>query len=303
MHGSLLSAHDLTRLRTACGRETVDPARSLFGPESVTWRVNREAVLLLGGGRALLLQVAHPLVAAGVAAHSEFRAHPLRRLWRTLDLMLTLAFADGATALAAVRTIEAVHARVHGVLEEPSGPFPRGTRYDANDPALLLWVYATLVDTALVVYERFVAPLGVEGRAAYYEGSKVGGRLLGIPEAIMPPTFARFQEYVDDMIRGDALAVGPAGREIAASILRPVVPLGLAQAFRAADLFTVGLLPPPIRERYGLSWSAGQERALHALMTLARRVLPFVPRRVRLMPHARRAGVAAEAVRQTHYRG
>src|SRR5439155_493306 len=81
-----------------------------------------------GGGRALLLQVAHPLVAAGVAAHSEFRAHPLRRLWRTLDLMLTLAFADGATALGAVRSIEGVHPRVHGVLEAPSGPFPRGTR-------------------------------------------------------------------------------------------------------------------------------------------------------------------------------
>ena len=292
MHAPLLSAGDLARLRTACGRETVDPARSLFGPGSITWRVNREAVLLLGGGRALLLQVAHPLVAAGVAAHSEFRAHPLRRLWRTLDLMLTLAFADGATALGAVRTIEGVHARVHGVLEAPSGPFPRGTPYDANDPALLLWVYATLVDTALVVYERFVEPLGVDGRAAYYEGSKVGARLLGIPEAMMPPTFGRFQEYVDDMIRGDVLAVGPASREIAASILRPAVPLGLAQALRAANLFTIGLLPPPIRERYGLSWSAAHETALRALVTLARRVLPFVPQRVRLLPHARRAGVA-----------
>jgi uncharacterized protein (DUF2236 family) len=292
VHGPLLSAGDLARLRTACGRETVDPARSLFGPESVTWRVNREAVLLLGGGRALLLQVAHPLVAAGVAAHSEFRAHPLRRLWRTLDLMLTLAFADGATALGAVRTIEGVPARVHGVLEAPSGPFARGTCYDANDPTLLLWVYATLVDTALVVYERFVEPLGVDGRAAYYEGSKVGARLLGIPEAMMPPTFGRFLEYVDDMIHGDVLAVGPASREIAASILRPAVPLGLARVFRAANLFTVGLLPPPIRERYGLSWSAGQEKALRALVTVARRLLPFVPRRVRLMPHARRAGVA-----------
>src|SRR5439155_380395 len=164
-------------------------------------------------------------IAEGVAAHSEFRAHPLRRLWRTLDLMLTLVFADGAGALRAVRTIEGVHARVHGVLEAPGGPFPRGTRYDANDPALLLWVYATLVDTALVVYERFVEPLGVDGRAAYYEGSKIGARLLGIPEAMMPPTFGRFQEYVDDMIRGDVLAIGPASREIAASILRPAVPL------------------------------------------------------------------------------
>ena len=262
------------------------------GPESISWRVNREAVLLLGGGRALLLQVAHPLVAAGVAAHSEFRAYPLRRLWRTLDLMLTLVFADGAGALRAVRAIEGVHARVHGVLEAPSGPFPRGTRYDANDPALLLWVYATLVDTALVVYERFVEPLGVDGRAAYYEESKIGARLLGIPEAMMPASFGRFQAFMDDMIRGDVLAVGPTSREIAASILHPAVPLGFAPPFRAASFFAVGLLPPPLRERYGLSWSAGQEKLLRALGTLTRRVLPFVPQRVRLMPHARRAGVA-----------
>src|SRR5437867_13172578 len=158
-----VSRADLDRLRAATGRTRIDLTRSLYGADSMTWRVNREAVLLLGGGRALLLQVAHPLVAAGVAAHSEFHAHPLRRLWRTLDLMLTLVFADGAGALRAVRTIEGVHARVHGVLEAPSGPFPRGTRYEANDPALLLWVYATLVDTALVVYERLVEPLGVEG--------------------------------------------------------------------------------------------------------------------------------------------
>ncbi len=229
MHGSLLSAGDLARLRAACGRETVDPARSLFGPESVTWRVNREAVLLLGGGRALLLQVAHPLVAAGVAAHSEFRAHPLRRLWRTLDLMLTLAFADGATALGAVRTIEGVHARVHGVLEAPSGPFPRGTHYDANDPALLLWVYATLVDTALVVYERFVEPLGVD--APHVRA------LPGICGRHDPRRHAR----------------GRPGR--------------------------------PGDRRL-------EEKARRALVTVARRLLPFVPRRVRLMPHARRAGVA-----------
>ena len=132
----------------------------------------------------------------------------------------------------------------------------------------------------------------MDGRAAYYEGSKIGGRLLGIPEAMMPPTFGRFQEYVDDMIRGEVLAVGPASREIAVSVLRPAVPLGLAQAFRAANFMTVGLLPPPIRERYELSWSSAHETALRALVTLARRVLPFVPQRVRLMPHARRAGVA-----------
>src|SRR5207247_10580770 len=113
-----------------------------------------------------------------------------------------------------------------------------GPRDGATQLALVLWGYAPLVDTALVVYGRFVEPLGVDGRAAYYEGSKVGGRLLGIPEAMMPPTFGRFQEYADDMIRGDVLAIGPASRAIAASILRPAVPRGLPPAFRAANFVT-----------------------------------------------------------------
>lgn len=98
-----LTPDDLERLRAACGRQRIDPARSLYGPGSVTWHVNREAVLLLGGGRALLLQLAHPLVAAGVAAHSNFRSQPLQRLWRTLDLTLTITFADAADVVRAVR--------------------------------------------------------------------------------------------------------------------------------------------------------------------------------------------------------
>src|SRR5437667_6481187 len=114
---AVLSVEDLDRLRAACRRTVIDPRRGLFGPESVVWRVNREAVLLLGGGRALLLQVAHPLVAAAVAAQSRFQSEPLGRLWRTLDLMLTIVFGDVAHAVAAIRAIEAVHARVQGILD------------------------------------------------------------------------------------------------------------------------------------------------------------------------------------------
>ncbi len=219
----------------ACGRTPVDLTRSLFGPGSVTWRVNREAVLLLGGGRALLLQVAHPLVAAGVAAHSQFRSEPLRRLWRTLDLTLTITFADAARAIAAVRQIERVHARVHGRLRADVGPFKRGTRYDANDPELLLWVHATLVDTALLVYERFVAPLPGKAKAAYYEESTIAARLFGIPEHLIPPRLADFRVYVKRMVSGDTLAVSAASREIAASILRPPVALPLQPAFRIVN--------------------------------------------------------------------
>ena len=284
---SRLPPEDADRLRAALGRRPLDLTRSLFGPGSASWRINREAILLLGGGRALLLQVAHPLVAAGVAAHSRFRTQPLERLWRTLDVMLTIVFADAARAIRAVRQIERVHARVRGALDTDVGPFPRGTRYDASDPLLLFWVHATLVDSAILTYQRFVAPLTVAVRTAYYEESKIAGRLLGISEALIPPTLAEFERYVGDMIHGEVLSVGAAARAVAASILRPPVPLGLRPAFAAAALPTIGLLPPPLRERYGFSWSPAHELALSALAAVTRNTLPLLPECVRVMRHAR----------------
>ena len=92
----------------------------LFGPDTVTWRVNREAVLLAGGGRALLLQVAHPLVAAGVVEHSRFEADPWGRLYRTLDLTTKIVFGDAAVSAEASRRLRARHASVHGVAWVPS---------------------------------------------------------------------------------------------------------------------------------------------------------------------------------------
>src|SRR3982074_439411 len=120
----------------------------LFAEDAVIRRVNRENVLpLLGGGRALLMQIAHPKVAAGVDEHSDFRRHPIRRLRRTLLMTMAIVFGDRETAMAAARTVNQVHARV------------RGDGYHALDPDLLLWVHATLVDTALVTYETFVKRL------------------------------------------------------------------------------------------------------------------------------------------------
>jgi uncharacterized protein (DUF2236 family) len=292
-----VSPEDLDRLRAACGRQRITLQRSLYGAGSVTWQVNREAVLLVGGGRALLLQVAHPLVAAGVAAHSNFRNQPLQRLWRTLDLMLTISFGSAAQAIRAVRAIERIHGDVHGNLQQAAGPFARGRPYRANDPALLLWVYATLVDAALLVYERFVAPLPAKARLAYYTESKVGMRLFGIPEERIPRTFDDFLEYVRGMIAGRTLAVSADSREIAASILRPPLPLGIREAFQMANFFTIGLLPPVMRTRYGFSWSASQETRLEMLAAAARRFVRFLPTLVRSFPHTRLATQQALAAR------
>jgi uncharacterized protein (DUF2236 family) len=284
-----LTGPDLERLRAALQRNRVDPRRSLYGPGSVTWRVNREAVLLLGGGRALLMQVAHPLVAAGVAAHSHFEQEPLTRLWRTLQLSLTTVFGDAASALRAVQTIERVHDRVHGRLAASAGPFKKGTPYNAHDPRLLFWVHATLVASALLVYEQFVAPLSGAERRTYYEESKIGARLFRIPARHIPRTLGDFEEYLAAMVNGDVLAVSADSRKIAASILSPPLPIGLRQAFQSASLFTIGLLPAPLRERYGFEWSPGRETVIRAVRTMTGTLLPFLPSIVRQMPHARRA--------------
>ena len=281
-----ISAEDLDRLHAAC-EKGVDPTRSMFGSDSLTWRVNREAVLLLGGGCALLMQVAHPLVAAGVAAHSNFRTEPIKRLWRTLELMLTIVFAPAADAVRAVRTIEAVHSRVHGKLKKAIGPFPRGTPYNANDPELLFWVHATLVDTALRVYEMFIGPLTTAERTAYYEESKVTARLFGIPTALIPRTMRHFEHYMHEMIDGDVLAVSEASRDIAASIIEPPLPIGLKQVFQMPHLLTIGLLPEVLRERYGYRWGAAREVLLGVTVTATQSVLPWLPAAVRTLPQAR----------------
>src|SRR5437763_6926244 len=138
----------------------------LFGPGSLTWRVNREGVLLLGGGRALVLQVAHPLVAAGVAQHSNYREDPWGRLYRTLDIVTTIVFGTSEESEEAAARLHRVHSRVTGVADD-------GTAYEANDPDLLMWVHAPLVDTSLLVYTTYVGTLTQAEREAYYQAQKL----------------------------------------------------------------------------------------------------------------------------------
>ena len=122
------------------------PLLGFNGPDSAMWLVNREAVLLASGPAALLLQVAHPLVAEGVAAHSDFEADPFGRLRRTLRTTLALVFGDGPAAERAVQRLSRVHASVRGGVHDPLARAASGaSAYRALDPALLLWVQATLV--------------------------------------------------------------------------------------------------------------------------------------------------------------
>ncbi len=262
--------------------------KGLFEPGSPIRRVHREGVLLLGGGRALLLQLAHPLVAEAVAAHSNFRVDPLGRLRRTLDTMLAIVFGDCETALAWAGRVRQTHARVRGALREAAGPFPAGTPYEANDPALLLWVHATLIDTSLRVHRDFFGPLDSPTLFRYYEETKWMAAVLGVPPHLLPPTPEDFDSYMRDMLASETLTVTDTARALAAAVLRPPIPLVGTPAGPLLSFVTAALLPERLRGEYGLLWGPGRAAAWCALRGAGRLAVPRLPHRLRDMPQARR---------------
>ena len=257
----------------------------LFGPDTVTWQVNREAVLLAGGGRALLLQVAHPSVAAGVVQHSNYDTEPWGRLYRTLDVVTRITFGSATTSDKAADGLR----RKHGPVK---GNRPDGERYRAWDPDLLLWVWATLVESSLLVYTRYVKPLRLQDVERYYEEQQRFALACGIPDGHWPATYRDFVAYYDRML-ADECTVTDDSRAIAAAITDPTVPGLLRPAARPAvellNLATIGLLPPVVRERYGFSWGPRRERILGASTVAVRRLLPLLPSLMRDFPPARSA--------------
>jgi uncharacterized protein (DUF2236 family) len=261
----------------------------LYQRDDWMWRVNREAVLLLTGPRALLMQLAHPLVAAGVTQHSDFRSDPLGRLRRTLSAMLGIIFGARAHGEQCAERINRVHERIAGELSQATGPFPSGTRYSAFDPELLLWVQATLLDSAVVGYEAFVAPLSPQQLEDFYQGSKRMAPLLRIPSEVLPDTWGDFRERVDRWIEGRELAVGRDALELAADVLRPRLPFLPRAALSPSALLTAGLLPATLRERYGLPWTSRRAALFRTLCGTIRVGRPLLPRGLRWFPEARRS--------------
>lgn len=243
----------------------------MFPDDAVIRRVDGERVLLLGGPRALLMQLAHPMVAKGVAEHSGFRADPFARLRRTLDASYRIVFGSADQARRTAKAVRAVHDRV------------KGEGYEANDPALLLWVHSTLVDTAMRIHARFLRPLAPDEAEAYYQQSMVVAELLGVPFEAQPPDLASFRAYVRAQV--GSLVVGDDARRLAKAVLRPRVPVPAEPAVILVRNLTAGLLPPPLRAGYGLAWDPARQAALlaaglafrqtHAVLKTTRGRLPI----------------------------
>jgi len=260
----------------------------LFGPESVTWQVNREGVLLLGGGAALIMQVAHPLVGAGVAEHSNYREDPWGRLYRTLDVTTTIVFGSTDEASKASEHLRGVHSRVRGTLSEDAGPWAKGTAYFANDPDLALWVHATLVETALRVYTAYVGPLGHKQKVRYFEEQKLLGEMFGVPREKHPETLADFYEYYEQMI-DEQLAMTSALEDVVDATMRPPLPFVARPLVEAINMTTVSLLPAKLREDLGLDLGPNRRRLVGASRAVIRRALPALPSLLREFPPARSA--------------
>lgn len=254
----------------------------LFGPHSEAWQLDREAMLLLGAGpRALLLQLAHPAVAAGVADHSDFRSDPWRRLHGTLRSYLRIIYGSRTAAHGEIRRLAALHRQV------------TGPGYTARDPTLSMWVHATLVDSTLVANDRWLGPLPRARAARFYEETVPLGRAFGIPAAMLPADLDAFEAYLETMLGpGGPVRVGDVARDLAGSILRPPLPgmlrhLPVPPALYAWTLWpALDLLPRDVREAYGLRWGRREQLVSGWLVTAWRGWRPVLPRRFRQMPQA-----------------
>ncbi len=262
---------------------------SYFGDASMLRRVHREMAVAFSGPRALLMQATHPVAFEGFFAHTGAMDEPYARLARTAKVMNTIGFGSREDADRATRRVRAMHKRVRGELATPAGRFPAGTPFAADDPELLLWVLATLVDSALVVYERYVASLAPAERDAYWQDYRIIGNLFGLRDDEMPATIDDFDAYMHDMLVGGDLYVTQAARELAIKIvMRPPVALHRRPVLELVNFITVGLLPAQLRRQYRLSWDPLRALMLRGGAEYAKRVLvPLAPERVRLVSSAR----------------
>ena len=244
-------------------RQRVASRDGYFAPESVIRRVGNEPLVpLLGGGPAVLLQVAHPLVAAGVVRHSAYEDDLWKRFMRTMEALYLIVYGSRREADRAGEIVRAVHAAVRGRTEVPLGPFPAGTVYSATDPQLMLWVHATLVETSLAVVQRFAGALTDTERDAYYLEMGTVARVFGVPPTVIPRTFADFREYLAAQLDGPEIQVTAAARDVAGAILRAPLPGPLRAAVPAHRLATAAFLPERLRGEYGLHWSPAHGAAL-----------------------------------------
>lgn len=276
----IVTRSDLEASLAGLRRQIDDPRAGILGPRSIAWQLGGDLAVFVGGGRAALLQLAHPMVAYAIAQHSHTRADVAGRFRRTFASVFAMVFGDLDEAFAAARRVHAIHGAIRGALPEAVGAWPAGTPYHANDAEALRWVHATLVDTTLVMRERIDGALPEAIKDRYVVELHRFAALFGIPEAMWPASYRAHAAYIDAMLASDRLAVAPCARDMArflvgrAGARQP--PLG-----RIVEAVTAQLLPPRLVAQFELR--AAPRRAELALAALAA-VARHAPRALRVMP-------------------
>lgn len=288
-----VSVSQLASLTAALRNSTRDPLAGLFGPQSISWRVNRESALFLGAGRASLLQLAHPWVAAALDQHSNLRSDPLARFHHTFRIVFAMVFGSLDQALAASRYLHRLHSTIRGQLPQSVGEWPQGSPYRANELHALIWVFATLVDSAVVAHDAALAPLTPLERQAYYQECKLLAALFGIPAENLPLDWTAFQNYMRQMVDSPRLGVDPLALELAQRVLHGAGSWIPVPAWYRA--LTALWLPAGLREPFALPFHPAQNDAANRALRQIRRIYPHLPAPVRFVgpyreAHARIAG-------------
>ena len=265
------------------------PARGHFDEGSMLRRVLAENAVAFSGPRALLMMAAHPVAFEGFFMATGTLDDPYGRLERTAKVMDEIAWGRRDRANKMTRGVRHQHAAARGTLPVAAGKYPAGTVWAADDPELLLWIIACLMDSVVVVHTRYIGPLDPEERQALWDDYKLVGRQFGLRVGDMPRSYADFEAYMERMVAGDELFVTERARELGKQIVfHPPLPSTLRPFVELVNFITIGLLPPGVRKGYGLSWDPIREATLRANQQYVRRVLmPLLPEKLRKSRRAR----------------
>lgn len=289
---AFVSRQQSEALLAAVARKSPDPRSGIFGPGSVSWKINRESAVFLGAGRAALLQLAHPWVATALEQHSNVMARPIARFHNTFRIVYTMIFGSLPQALAAARHLYKLHTSIQGELPDPAGGWPRGAHYEANEIAALRWVFATLVESAAIAHACALGPMSPVEREQYYAGSKTLAGLFGLPESALPADWQAFADYNQAMHGSAELGVSPMARAMAHNLLAGAgswVPI--PHWYRA---LTTEWMPPRFQEEFGLAFTGADRTASERAQRRIPRIYRMLPKPIRYVGpwHEARARLA-----------
>lgn len=279
----LITKDDLRARLEEMTRKVINPTEGLYGPNSMSWKVNRHLSIMMGAGAANLLQLAHPWVAQAIDQHSQTQTDPFGRLQRTFLNVHSMIFGSLDQVLESAVRVHNIHAKITGQTTETTGRTQKGSAYFANQIDAMLWVHATLWVTGLRVYNLFHTPLTKAERDKYYQESKLFAFLFGIPESSLPPTWEDFMAYYNRTVDSDLLVVGDVGRQLVDYIFS--MRAWLMPALSRHKIHTAVLLPERLREEFGFpAVTPGLQARFDFDVKLARTFFHVAPKTLRYMP-------------------